>query len=146
MGSATEEVKQGDGLGQEMQEEEGSSQVRCLKTCWWEQSSAVSSQLRNEPPWQKQMACGIRSFWCSRNGEVSSMTGTVGEVRGTPQKVREGQAGCEEVPYLISLRGPGEKMGGFYSGGREAFGEFSAGCGRRNPPTEVSVLIPGTQD
>lgn len=27
MGGATEEVKQGDGLGQEMQEEEGSSQV-----------------------------------------------------------------------------------------------------------------------
>lgn len=74
------------------------------------------------------------------------MTGTVEEVRGTPQKVREGQAGCEEVPYLISLRGPGEKMGRFYSDGREAFGEFSAGCGRQNPTTEVSLLIPGTQD
>lgn len=74
------------------------------------------------------------------------MTGTVGEVRVTPQKVREGQAGCEEVPYLISLIDPGEKMGGFYSGGRETSGEFSAGCGRQNPPKEVPVLIRGTQD
>lgn len=65
---------------------------------------SVRNQPGREPPRQKQMACGVQSFRCSRNGGVTSVTGTVGEVRMTPQEVREVRQG---VRRSLSYQPPG---------------------------------------
>lgn len=62
------------------------------------------------------------------------MTGTVGEVRGTPQKVREGQEGCEEVPYLSissASEAPVRRWAGFILVGGKPLGSCQQGVAGR---------------